>query len=148
MFRGYKWYGVDPWDRNGYFGGYNIDKKQKLKTAFLDELQNRFRIFSYDEEHIRKFVEKLRGAVYVEGYSSMVYEVAKIVNRLGINNDFHLKMLKGTSEKIYDSYQDEVKKAFGQKIVSEYGSAESGLIAFECPEGGHMHINMENVIVE
>ena len=148
MFRGYKWYGVDPWDRNGYFWGYNIDKTQKLKTAFLDRLQNRFRIFSYDEEHIREFVKELRNAVYVGGYSSMVYEVAKIVNRLGINNDFHLKMVKGTSEKIYDSYQNEVKKAFGQKIVSEYGSAESGLIAYECPEGGHMHINMENVIVE
>lgn len=148
MFRGYKWYGVSPWDRNGYFWGYNIDKSQRLKTAVLDELQNRFRIFSYDEDHIRKFADKLRNAVYVGGYSSMIYEVAKIVNRLGINNDFHLKMVKGTSEKIYSSYQNEVKEAFGQKIISEYGSAESGLIAFECPEGGHMHINMENVIVE
>lgn len=148
MFRGYKWYGVNPWDRNGYFWGYNIDKKQRLKTVVLDELQNRFRIFSYDEDHIRKFADKLRNAVYVGGYSSMIYEVAKIVNRLGINNDFHLKMVKGTSEKIYSSYQNEVKEAFGQKIISEYGSAESGLIAFECPEGGHMHINMENVIVE
>ncbi len=148
MFRGYKWYGVNPWERNGYFWGYNIDKKQRLKTAILDELQNRFRIFSYDEDHIRRFAEKLRKAAYVGGYSSMIYEVAKIVNRLEINNDFHLKMVKGTSEKIYDSYQNEVKKAFGQKMISEYGSAESGLIAFECPEGGHMHINMENVIVE
>lgn len=148
MFRGYKWYGVSPWERNGYFWGYNIDKRQRLKTVVFDELQNRFRIFSYDEDHIRKFADKLRDAVYVGGYSSMIYEVAKIVNRLGINNDFHLKMVKGTSEKIYDSYQEEVKKAFGQKIISEYGSAESGLIAFECPEGGHMHINMENVIVE
>ena len=33
-------------------------------------------------------------------------------------------------------------------MISEYGSCESGLIAYECPEGGHMHINMENVIVE
>ena len=148
MFRGYKWYGVDPWDRNGYFWGYNIDKKQRLKTALLDELQNRFRLFSYDEGHIRQFVRKLRNAEYLGGYSSMIYEVAKIVNSLGVNEDFHLKMVKGTSEKIYDSYQEEVKKAFGQKIVSEYGSAESGLIAFECPEGGHMHINMENVVVE
>lgn len=148
MFRGYKWYGVNPWDRNGYFWGYNIDQRQRLKTALLDELQNRFRIFSYDEKHIREFVNKLRDAVFLGGYSSMIYEVAKIVNSLGIDGDFHLKMVKGTSEKIYDSYQDEVKRAFGLKIISEYGSAESGLIAFECPEGGHMHINMENVFVE
>jgi phenylacetate-CoA ligase len=77
----------------------------------------------------------------------MIYEVAKIVNQLKIENSFNLKMIKGTAEKIFDSYQIEVKKAFGKNIVSEYGSAESGLIAFECPNGS-MHINMENVIVE
>ena len=38
-------------------------------------------------------------------------------------------------------------KAFGVKIISEYGAAESGLIAFEC-EKGNMHINVENIIVE
>lgn len=41
-----------------------------------------------------------------------------------------------------------MEKAFGAKIISEYGAAESGLIAYECPECGNMHINMENVIVE
>lgn len=56
-------------------------------------------------------------------------------------------MVKGTSEKIFDKYQEEVQRAFGKKIVSEYGAAESGIIAFECPQG-KMHINMETVIVE
>lgn len=78
----------------------------------------------------------------------MIYEVAKMVNKLGIEKQFHLKMIKGTSEKIYERYQEEVEKAFGAKIISEYGAAESGLIAYECPECGNMHINMENVIVE
>jgi phenylacetate-CoA ligase len=32
-------------------------------------------------------------------------------------------------------------------MISEYGAAESGIIAFECTSG-NMHINMENVIVE
>ena len=148
MFRGYSWYGVDPWQRIGYFWGYDTDERQHWKTAFLDALQNRFRLFSYDPVHIRQFVEKLKNAEFLTGYSSMIYEVAKIINRLDIGAEFNLKMIKGTSEKIYDSYQDEVRRAFGRKIVSEYGSAESGLIAFECPEGGHMHINMENVVVE
>jgi phenylacetate-CoA ligase len=56
-------------------------------------------------------------------------------------------MVKGTSEKIFKSYHDEVIKAFGTKIISEYGATESGIIAFECPEG-NMHINMEGVLVE
>lgn len=147
MFRGYNWYGVKPWDRNGYFWGYNINKKQRLKTKILDILQNRFRIFSYNKKEIRKFIKKLKLASFISGYSSMIYEVAKIVNKLSIENEFNLKMVKGTSEKIYDNYQDEVKKAFGIKLVGEYGAAESGIIAYECPEG-NMHICMENVVVE
>lgn len=148
MFRGYSWYGVSPWEKNGYFWGYNIDKSKRLKTKLLDLLQHRFRLFSYEDEEIRRFTEKLKNASYLNGYSSMIYEVAKMVNTLGFGGQFHLKMIKGTSEKIYDRYQEEVQQAFGSKIISEYGAAESGLIAFECPECGNMHINMENVIVE
>src|SRR5690606_15211564 len=104
--------------------------------------------FSYEDKSIIEFTKKLQSAKYLHGYSSMIYEVAKAVNLLGLKNKYKLKLIKGTSEKIYDSYQEEVKKAFGRKIISEYGAGESGLIAFECPEGGKMHINMQNVILE
>jgi phenylacetate-CoA ligase len=56
-------------------------------------------------------------------------------------------MVKGTSEKIVEAYQEEIQKAFGQRMINEYGAAETGIIAFEC-KSGHMHLNMEGVIVE
>ena len=74
-------------------------------------------------------------------------EIAQKVNSQQFIKPLNLKMVKGTSEKIYERYQDEIKKAFGQKMISEYGAAETGIIAFECPSG-NMHINMEGVIVE
>jgi phenylacetate-CoA ligase len=77
----------------------------------------------------------------------MIYETAKIINENDIEINSNFKMIKGTSEKIYDKYQEEVMKAFGEKMISEYGAAEAGIIAFECSEG-NMHITMENVIVE
>lgn len=148
IFRGYSWYGVKPWQKNGYFWGYNIDEKDKRKINLLDKLQNRFRIFSYQEDEIIDFSKKLLNADYLEGYSSMIYEVAKKINSIpGIVKPKQLKLVKGTSEKIYDNYHAETIKAFGSKIVSEYGAAEAGIIAFECPEG-FMHINSENIIVE
>lgn len=148
LWRGYHWYGVRPWDKNGYFWGYNNDPKKVRITKILDWLQNRFRVFSYNETDIRQFAEKLKNnTTYIGGYSSMIYETAKIVNKLGIGDDIHLKLIRGTSEKIYESYQKEVQKAFGRGITSQYGSAESGCIAFECPSG-NMHIAMENVVVE
>lgn len=148
MFRGYSWYDVYPWERNGYLWGYNIEGKAVVKTKILDALQNRFRLFSYKDEGLETFAKKLHRAKYLHGYSSMIYEVAKRINNSKVENkSYDFKMIKGTSEKIYDSYHSEVEKAFGSKIISEYGAAESGLIAFECPYG-FMHINMENVFVE
>lgn len=147
MFRGYSWYNVKPWEKNGYLWGYNFSLLKQIRVKLLDELQNRFRIFSYNNNDIYKFLSKLGDAAFLSGYSSMIYEISKEINRIGTNKYHKIKMVKGTSEKIYDSYQSEVIRAFGKKMISEYGSAETGLIAFECPNG-NMHINMETVIVE
>jgi phenylacetate-CoA ligase len=147
VFRGYSWYGVKPWERNGYFWGFNFSKFQKVKTFFFDILQNRFRLFSYKTEELHNFLKKLSKASYIHGYSSMIYETAKMMNRERIQKPTNIKLVKGTSEKIVDAYQNEIKKAFGVKMISEYGAAETGIIAFECPKG-NMHINMEGVLVE
>ncbi|MFQ5718239.1 MAG: phenylacetate--CoA ligase family protein [Acidobacteriota bacterium] len=148
ILRGYSWYGIHPWDRNGYLWGFNLAPAQRIKTRVLDALQNRFRLFSYDDAEIDLFARKLRHAVYLGGYSSMVYEIAR---RLAPDHDqeppYPLRLVKGTSEKIWPAYQDAVKRAFGTRMVSEYGAAECGIIAFECPEG-RMHVNMETVVVE
>lgn len=147
--RGYSWYDVRNFERNGVFWGYSFSPAQRFKTRILDFLQNRFRLFSYDESSVDRFLKKLRKASYLHGYSSMIYEVACIGERLGYKpTDFpKMKMVKGTSEKIYPFYNEVVKRVFGHAIVSEYGAAETGIIAFECPKG-YMHINEENVIVE
>lgn len=147
IFRGYSWYNVKPWDRNGYFWGFDFSLKSKLKIKFLDFLQNRFRLFNYDNKHLKKFTKKLNTSVYLHGYSSTIYQIAKRINNQQLKKPLNLKMVKGTSEKIFESYQNEIKNAFGQKMISEYGAAETGIIAFECPKG-NMHLNMEGVFVE
>lgn len=147
VYRGYSWYGVNPWDRNGYLWGFNFSLSKRAKTRFLDYLQNRFRLFSYRDDEIDIFLRKLKKATFLSGYSSMIYEVAKRIDSFPTGPDFHLKLVKGTSEKILDSYHRESLRAFGKRVTSEYGAAEAGIIAFECPEG-NMHINLETVIVE
>jgi phenylacetate-CoA ligase len=148
VFRGYSWFNVKPWERNGYLWGYNFDIVQKIKTILFDVLQNRFRLFTYKSKEIDKFCRKLKHAKYLNGYSSMIYEIAKRINKdEKLKREINLSFIKGTSEKIYNVYQEEAVIAFGRKIISEYGSAEAGIIAFECPMG-NMHINMETVIVE
>ncbi len=146
MMRGYSWFGINPWDFNIYFWGYNTKCFSKIKLRILDKLVNRWRIFNFDKKSISTLEHKIKNSVFIEGYSSMIYELSKMV----VTKDFNaanLKMIKGTSEKIFPHYQKSVHEAFGMKMISEYGAAETGIIAFECPEG-NMHINMEGVIVE
>jgi phenylacetate-CoA ligase len=147
MMRGYSWFHVDPWEKNGYLKGSAFNPGDKILHRSLDMLQNRFRLFSYEEKHMVRFLKKLQKASYLEGYSSMIYELAKMARKHGMEKTFHLKLIKGTSEQIFNSYQILAKEVFNSKIISEYGAVEAGIIGFECPQG-NMHINMEQVIAE
>jgi phenylacetate-CoA ligase len=146
IMRGYSWYGVNMWDFNIYFWGYNFKLIKKIKFRFSDFLMNRFRIFSFNSDNNWLLKIVLKKAKFIEGYSSMIFEMAKRAPQEGFDVP-NLLMVKGTSEKIYEHYHDFSRKAFGLKIISEYGAAETGIIAFECT-AGNMHINMEGVIVE
>lgn len=146
--RGYSWFGVRPWDRSVYLWGFSADPLKKARVRMLDALQNRFRVFSYDEKEVRRLARHARKAVVLHGYSSMIYNIAKALNKdEHLARPERLKLVKGTSEKIFEAYQAEAIKAFGRRIVSEYGAAETGLVAFECPHG-NMHVHMEGCIVE
>lgn len=146
ILRGYSWHGVHGWDFNLYFWGYSFSRMKKLKLRIMDKLMNRYRMFGYSKQSLRLLANKIPKAVYIEGYSSMVYELACAAKGMQLDLS-RLKMIKGTSEKIYPHYHEQTKKVFGKKMISEYGSAETGVIAFECT-AGNMHINMEGVFVE
>ena len=146
IWRGYSWFGANPWDRKLYFWGYNTAPLKRLKLRLMDFLVNRFRIFDYDPIKLNKLLSKLRNVSIIEGYSSMIYELANLMEEKKPVFD-SLKLVKGTSEKIFPHYQPIAKQVYGMPIVNEYGSTESGIIAFECPKGS-LHINMEGVFVE
>jgi phenylacetate-CoA ligase len=146
QYRGYSWYGVEPWAKSLYFWGFKKAFKDKLKIRVLDFLLNRYRFFDYTNAEFERAADRIRESSYIAGYSSSIHMMAEYFKKKGYKFD-NIKMVKGTAEKVYESYHKSVKEVFGRKITSEYGSAEAGVIAYECPEG-NMHIVMENVIVE
>lgn len=146
IFQGYSWNKCSPFDFKIYFWGLNLNFLTKIKTRFLDSLQNRYRIFSYSIKDYEKISAKKNKIKIIEGYSSSIYEFSKYVIKHKIIFP-NLKMVKATSETIQDEYVSSVKKAFGLNLISEYGSAEAGIISFSCQKG-NMHVNELNVIVE
>ena len=148
--RGYRWYGVDLWMRAGILWSIPPGRRQRLKARASDVFLNRFRqkSFEMNERTLEPFYRRLAKAEYLDGYTGMLYEFARFINeRHPGERRLSLKLVKGTSEKIYPHYQEAARKAFGRSITSEYGAAESGIIAFECPEGS-LHVNMDHSVVE
>lgn len=146
IWRGYSWFGANPWDRKLYFWGYNTAPLKRLKLKLMDFTVNRFRLFDYDPDKLQALIPRLKKVSVIEGYSSMIYELANLI--AAKEAEFPaLKLVKGTSEKVFPHYQDKAREVYGMKISNEYGATESGIIAFECPQGS-MHINMEGVYVE
>ena len=146
IFQGYSWHYVNPWDYKVYFWGLNLRFLQKCKTRILDTLQNRYRVFSYNTKDFKKLLRRKDKIKVIEGYSSSIYEFSKFVLNEGVSFP-NLKLIKATSETIKEEYKQSVKKAFGFNLVSEYGSAEAGIIAFGCSKG-NMHVMEHNVIIE
>lgn len=146
IFQGYSWHSVNPWDYKIYFWGLNLRFLQKLKTRILDILQNRYRIFSYNTKNFNKLIKRKDKIKVIEGYSSSIYEFSKYVIKEGVSFP-NLKLIKATSETIKEEYKHSVQKAFGLNLVSEYGSAEAGIIAFGCSKG-NMHVMEHNVVIE
>ena len=144
--RGYSWYGVKWWDKNIYFWGFDPSFIKKIQMRFVDFFLNRYRIFSFDANTLEKSLVQIKKSKYIEGYSSCIFQLSKYLNDNSIQINT-LSLVKGTSEKIYPNYKALSEKVFNTTMVSEYGAAEAGIIAFECPEGT-MHVTMENVIVE
>ena len=146
VFRALSWFNVQPWNYSLYFWGYNVSTFTRIKSNVQDFLVNRFRVFNYEDRGIIALKKRLSRASYIEGYSSVIYELAKMCKS---DDSFpkNLKLIKGTSEKIYAHYHKATIQAFGLKIRSEYGAAESGVIATECTHG-KMHLNVLGVYVE
>ena len=146
QYRGYTWYNVHPCEKSLFFWGFRKKIKNRLKTRFLDFLLNRYRFFDYTNEEFERAAERVKISSYIAGYSSSIHMMAQYFLKKGYTFN-NIKLVKGTAEKVHDSYHETILEVFGCRMTSEYGSAEAGVIAFECPEG-NMHIVMENVIVE
>jgi len=52
-----------------------------------------------------------------------------------------------TAEKILPAQKELIAEVFGARVLEEYGSAEVGVIAFECPSGG-LHTSDESLVLE
>ncbi len=152
MYRGHSWYSVDVGAREAKLCGVAHTVRKKIVTAIGDFLLNRFRqkdINTSSKMFLTFALDmRKRNPEYLMGYSSLVYEFARFVESEGIDlTPLELKMVKVTSETLFDYQREVLERIFKCPVVNEYGAAEAGIIAFECPMHG-MHVTVEGVLLE
>lgn len=152
MYRGHRWHGVELGDREARLWGIPVDLRGRLKMRLTDLLLNRFRESEYNlnEDVLVDFYNRClkKKPVYITGYTSMVVQFARFIEKSCLDGSrFKLKMVKCTSETIHEADYSLIERVFGCPLVSEYGAAETGLIAFQCEKGCH-HIMSDCCIVE
>ena len=142
IFRGHRWYDLDVGAREARLWGIPVNPRERAFTRFTDYLLNRFREREYNltEDVLFDFYDQIKRKRpdYLKGYSSMVYQFALFLKNNNLPaQDLRLRIIKYTSESMYDHQKEVIEEVFNCKSVSEFGCAETGIISFECPYGKH-----------
>lgn len=152
MYRCYQWYGIGVGDRQVRFWGVPVTSKLRWKERLKDWILNRIRISAFDisessclEQYKR--IYKFRPD-YFYGYTTAIYGFCLFMKKAGLDlNHLGLKAVICTAEKMYPHHTELFKEMFDCPVVDEYGSSETGILAFQCREG-NMHIMSDHMCVE
>jgi phenylacetate-CoA ligase len=135
---------------------YGMPKKMvgKGKELTKDFLSHRFRfnVFDLTDVAFDKWINKFSSTkfIYLNGYTSVLVVFAKYLNTKGLVLKEICPSLNAcvvTSEMLFDNDKELLNKAFGVKIINEYGASELDLIAFE-DEKNNWILNTETLFVE
>jgi len=123
---------------------------QRLKDLILR--RERFVVFELNDEIFRRWLQRFetRPFEYLYGYTSSIVLFCRYLIRRGIVLNQVCPTLKTvivTSETCSAEDREIIMQACGVEPRNEYGTADAGLIGYECPEG-HIHLCEENIFVE
>ena len=158
--RGRAWHGIavgDPelrvWDDPRAYVGQSLAKRAFWTAdAVKDRLLNVRKVAATDlsEGALASWERELRRVrpAVIYGYASSICLFARYLHDRGTEcRDLPVRAVVLTGEKAMPDQKRLVADVLDAAVVEEYGSAECGIIAFECPEG-RLHTSDESVVLE
>jgi phenylacetate-CoA ligase len=147
------WYGIDIGDRQGRFLGHPVSWRGVLREDVQDFILNKHRLdpVYLTPTHMRRYWRRvLRHPLdYVYGYPSAMIAFARFLQEDGEDpRRSGARVLLCTGENLVPTQRAWLAKAWGARVVNEWGCTESGVIAFECPEQGRLHLSADNLAIE
>lgn len=146
------WNGLRPGDRWAMLGGQLIVPVERRDPPFW-VWNAPFRQLYLSSYHItpevtEAYIDAMRAkrVVYVLGYASSIYALARNVHRLRLKPP-RLRCVISNAEPLYDHQREMIAESFKCPVVDTYGMAEIVAAGSEC-SGGRMHLWPEVGLVE
>jgi phenylacetate-coenzyme A ligase PaaK-like adenylate-forming protein len=140
-------FGVKVGDPYALFFGLHWNRRRRFETRLRDITFNRVRVsaFEISPENVVRHLESVRKhrPVYFLGYPSAIYDFCFMLKDRNLDlRDLGMKAVCLTAEPLHAYQRELIMQVTGSPCINEYGSAEGGLSAFECPEGS-LHLSSE-----
>lgn len=152
MCRSYMWSGWRPGDKILNFWGAKQDlKTQNLKSYYTDYIaaEKTIAAWEYGETELYKWTQYIKRyrPVLLQGYASILADVAGFIIENKISMPKSLKGVYSTAEVLYDWQREAMQVAFNCRVYNQYGCREIPNIGVECAHG-NMHIFTDMVYLE
>lgn len=128
-------------DRIATFAGHKIADVNHIKPPFwvynYTENQMFFSSYHLSQKNLNYYLKQLNyfKPVFIHGYPSSIYIIAKYIIDNNIKLDFMPKMITTASETTLDFQRTAIEKAFKCKLYVWYGNTEYCGHITECPNG-------------
>ena len=162
--RFYSWWDIKPSDANVLvWGKMETDTKPNnslLKRFGLPFKEQSFiiNVFELNTSSIKYYYNQILKIKpkYIRGYTSAIFQFANLLEQCKLNGvKLGLKVAITTSEILLSHQKNYIEKILNVRVADEYGAAEIGLFAYDCPEGGkhiceellYIFTNEENEVI-
>lgn len=146
------WWGISPSDNEAIM-------HRRVPTTFKQKLMNRLTWWptkraylsatAITDADIKRFLDdvKRNKIVWMVGYCASIEYVADYVLRNNIRVD-GIKLIWSTSSPLTKIVRQKIERAFGCKVMDQYGCCEMGNIAIQKPNENYLTINADYVHVD
>ena len=148
-------HGIDYFaSKEAKFYGMPKNWKSRMVQSLKDKILNRerFVVFDLSDEVFDEWIERFKNTKfdYIYGYTSSIVLFCRYLMKQNIVLNEICPTLKSvivTSETCSNEDKMIIREVCGVEARNEYGTADAGLIGYECTQG-NLHLAEENVYVE
>lgn len=140
-------------DRTAKIGGGSLVSNQKTLREKVQNfiLNNRcYSSYGMDSDILNRYVLEIDRwkPVYLSGYASSLYLLAKHISEHNANMTFYLKGILSTAEVLTIKQRELIENVFHVKVFDNYGLNDGGVSAYECSVHDGRHIDYERSILQ